>query len=75
MPGCVLRFTPRGQKGGMSTEATLNLAATGDTEGPLTIPLPATPLLDDIKEIILVLPDLNGDAPVDFSIVKLVAGQ
>ncbi|MEI7533788.1 MAG: hypothetical protein WCK57_05410 [Verrucomicrobiae bacterium] len=75
LPGCVLRFTPRGQKGGMSTEATLNLAATGDTEGQLTIPLPATPLLDDIKEIILVLPDLNGDAPLNLSIEKLVAGQ
>jgi hypothetical protein len=75
MPVCVLRFTPRGQKGGMSTEATLNLAATGDGDGQLTIPLPATPLLDDIKEIILVLPDLNGEAAVDFSIVKLVAGQ
>ena len=74
LPGCVLRFTPRGQKGGMSTEATLNLAATGDTEGQLTIPLPATPLLDDIKEIILVLPDLNGEATVDFSMVQLVAG-
>ena len=75
LPGCVLRFTPRGQKGGMSTEATLNLAATGDTAGQLTIPLPATPLLDDIKEIILVLPDLNGDAPVDFSIMKLVTSS
>jgi hypothetical protein len=75
MPVCVLRFTPRGQKGGMSTEATLNLAATGDADGQLTIPLPATPLLDDIKEIILVLPDLNGEAPVDFSIGKLVAGS
>ena len=73
LPGCVLRFTPRGQKGGMSTEATLNLAATGDTEGQLTIPLPATPLLDDIKELILVLPDANGEAAVDLSIEKLVA--
>ena len=75
LPGCVLRFTPRGQKGGMSTEATLNLAATGEAEGQLTIPLPAAPLLDNIKEIILVLPDLNGDAPVDLSITKLVAGR
>jgi hypothetical protein len=74
LPGCVLRFTPRGQIGGMSTEATLNLMATGDTEGQLTIPLPATPLLDDIKELILVLPDAKGGAVVDFSLVKLVAG-
>ena len=73
LPGCVLRFTPRGQKGGMSTEATLNLAATGDTEGQLTIPLPATPLLDDIKELILVLPNPKGGMTLDFSMVQLVA--
>jgi len=75
LPGCVLRFTPRGQKGGMSTEATLNLATTGEAEGQLTIPLPATPLLDDIKEIILVLPDLNGGATVDFSLVQFMADR
>ena len=73
LPGCVLRFTPRGQKGGMSTEATLNLSATGDTEGQLTIPLPATPALDDIKELILVLPNPKGGMTLDFSMVQLVA--
>jgi len=74
MPGCVLRFSPRNHKGGMNSEATLNLTATGEGGALLTIPLPATPLLDDIKEIILVLPDANGDAMMDFSLKELAAG-
>jgi len=58
----------------MNSEATLNLTATGENEGLIIVPLPATPLLDDIKEIILVLPNANGDAVLNLSITKLMAG-
>lgn len=73
IPGCVLRFTPRNHKGAMTIEATLNLAATGAAEGQFTIPMPATPALDDIKELVVVLPDAKGDAVLDFNIAQFVA--
>ena len=73
LPGCVLRFTPRNQKGAMTIEATLNLEATGATEKQLAIPMPATPALDDIKELVLVLPDAEGGLALDCNIVQFVA--
>ena len=71
--GCVLRFTPRNDKSTMTTEATLNLEATGETAKQLTIPLPATPALNDIKELILVLPDAKEGDVLDFNILQFVA--
>ena len=71
--GAVLRFTPHNQKGGMTNEAILNFSATGRDGGELVIPLPATPALDDIKEMVLVLPDTLGASRIDFSIEKISA--
>ena len=64
---------PRNYKGTMTIEATLNFAATGEAERQLTIPLPATPALDDIKELVLALPDAEGNAAIDFTIVQFMA--
>ena len=73
LPGCVLRFIPRISKGSMTMEAILNLAATGETERQLTIPLPATPALDDVKEMVLLLPDVAGDVPLNLNIGQFIA--
>ena len=52
------------------TEIFVRLADTGGREVELSVPLPATPGLDDVKEVVLTLGRGAGERAVDFRITR-----